>query len=755
MKYSFYTYVGLACLLWGWIGGTPLKGQPHPQLLFTPETVTQIQAEYRQVPLYLAEVEAAEARVMKAIAKGLDLPVPKDMAGGYTHEQHKQNWINMHDAAVLYQITQETKYARYVRDMLLAYADLYPTLGIHPTQRSYATGKLFWQCLNDANWLVFTSESYDCVYDFLTEEEHEKLEQDLFRPMAKFLSEENPQFFDRIHNHSTWACAAVGMIALVIQDEALLERALYGLPDSLAPAKSEDNDGGIIGGASGGQKGFFAQLDKAFSPDGFFTEGPYYLRYALTPYLLFANALENATEDIKVFAYRDTLLEKAVYSLLSQVDDRGWVFPVNDAQKGMNWHAPSIISAVDIAYAQFGEDPRLLSIAQKQGKISLDQAGFQVAKALAEGKAQPWERESAFFTDGPQGKMGGFSVLRAGKGEHALTLAFKYSAHGGGHGHYDRLSYSLYNHQGEVLQDYGAARWVNIEQKGGGRYLPENKSWGKHTLAHNTVVVDQQSQNQGKVRVAESHAAKQHFALQSESGWQAVRVKDSLSYPGCMLDRTLILQEKSDNTFPLLWDVYRIVSDEVHTYDLPHWYQGHFMEVKGASSPEASPATVLGKKYGYEHVWQEAKAAATEATSQVSWFDGTHFTTLTTLTDTPADSLLWVRTGANDPQFNLRHDPGILIRKKGTYTLFFSLVEHHGAYDPAVEIPTQPYSRLKEVKQHRNDASYTVLELEDLQGHATLLLMANQASMYPNTHRLTVEGQVYEWTGPLTLISVN
>src|SRR5258708_19581753 len=33
----------------------------------------------------------------------------------------------------------------------------------------------------------------------------------------------------------------------------------------------------------------------------------------------------------------------------------------------------------------------------------------------------------------------------------------------------------------EIISDYGSARFLNVEQKFGGRYLPENKSFAKQT----------------------------------------------------------------------------------------------------------------------------------------------------------------------------------------------------------------------------------------------------------------------------------
>lgn len=728
----------------------------HPMLVFTEEEISLIQESYQEIPLYLAEVEEAESLVSAAIEAGIDVPVPKDMAGGYTHSQHKQNWIHMRLAGILYQITRKESYANYVREMLLKYAELYPTLGLHPTQASYSTGKIFWQCLNDANWLVYTAQAYDCVYDFLNAADHEILERQLFRPMARFLSEENPQFFNRIHNHSTWACAAVGMIGLVMQDEELVNRALYGLPDSLAPSESVDNDGGIIEGAGSGQKGFFAQLDQAFSPDGFFTEGPYYLRYALSPYLLFANGLENSPRKVEVFAYRNEVLRKAIYALLTLSDARGWVFPVNDAQKGMSWKAPSIVSSIDIAYHRYGQDPRLLDIAGQQNGVSLDYAGFQVARDIDAGKTQAWIRRAATYTDGPDGTSGGFAVLSAGNTANSeLTLALTYAAHGGGHGHFDRLSYSLYDDRGEVVQDYGAARWVNIRQQGGGRYLPENKTWAKQTVAHNTLVVDGRSQSGGKVQVADSHAPSELFFFEPEGEFQAIAVVDSLSYASCIQTRTMIMASDPEWDYPLVIDLIAVSSETEHEYDLPTWYQGHFLETNGVERTPASGRSVLGNTNGYQHLWVESTASAIDSMVQTTWFDGQTFTSISSVASPGDDSLIWVRLGANDPEVNLRNDPGFIFRKRGTDAVFFSVIEHHGAYDPALEIPSNPFSKIQHLSILMDDQAYTVLNIMEKSDRSHLVLLAKQETGNQANHTLNINGHEINWTGPVQIISHN
>lgn len=40
---------------------------------------------------------------------------------------------------------------------------------------------------------------------------------------------------------------------------------------------------------------------KAYSPDGYYREGPYYQRYAMYPFLIFALAMDNVKPELKVF----------------------------------------------------------------------------------------------------------------------------------------------------------------------------------------------------------------------------------------------------------------------------------------------------------------------------------------------------------------------------------------------------------------------------------------------------------------------
>ena len=414
----------------------------HPNLILTKAGVEKIRAELGTVPLFDATLKKVKAEVDAEIELGIDTPIPKDYSGGYTHERHKRNFLVMQQAGVLFQILEDEKYANYVRDMLLQYEAMYKDLPLHPKERSYARGKLFWQCLNDSNWLVYASQAYDAIYDWLSAEERKMLEQNLFRPFADHISVDSPQFFNRVHNHSTWGNAAVGMIGLVMGDDELVQRALYGIEgDDGLVVGTKDNDGGFIK-VEGQDVGFLANLEEPFSPDGYYTEGPYYQRYAMYPFLIFALGLHNAKPELEIFQHKDGVLLKAVDALLNLSDADGEFFPLNDGQKGMSYQARSLVTAVDMAYHIGGQDPRLLGVAQMQGQVLLDDAGISVAMAIRDGKARPFEKKSVNLSDGADGEQGGVAVLRYG--DEDLTLVYKYAAQGLSHGHYDKLSFSLF-----------------------------------------------------------------------------------------------------------------------------------------------------------------------------------------------------------------------------------------------------------------------------------------------------------------------
>ena len=663
----------------------------HPKLVMTQADVEKIRQQLGNVPLFDASLAAAVADVDAEIALGISTPTPLDYSGGFTHERHKKNYAVAQKAGALYLILGEKKYAHYVRDMLLQYASIYNDLPLHPKSRSYARGKIFWQCLNDANWLVYMSQAYDAIYSSLSRTERKILETQLFRPFADHISIANPQFFNRIHNHSTWGTAAVGMIGLVMGDNELVQRALYGLNiDNFSDAT--DDDGGFI--RKQGQKaGFFANLDSAFSPDGYYTEGPYYQRYAMYPFLVFAQSLSNAGYTEQAFERNQGVLLKAVETLIQLSDNNGDFFPLNDAQKGMSLLANEIVTAIDVAY-QAGQDPRLLSIAQLQQRVLLDGAGFAAAAAIAAKKSQPFKKSSVALTDGANGTDGGLAILR--DSNESLALVFKYTAQGLSHGHYDKLAFSFYEQGNEILQDYGMARFVNIGQKGGGNYLAENSTWAKQSIAHNTLVINEASHFEGNYENGSQHHSELIFFDTESATAQVVSAQDLNAYPKSPMKRSMALLQLPGLEVPVVLDILEVQSSVENQYDLPFHYLGQPIDTNFNPQP-VSPLESLGGDHGYQHLYLEARGSTDAANAKFTWLHNERFFTLTTVTRS-GDELLMTRLGANDPQFNLRRDPSLIIRRKASDSLFVSVLEPHGSYNPVTELAANAESNIVEVQ---------------------------------------------------------
>ncbi len=712
----------------------------HPNLILTADGVKSMRSSLGKVPLFDQSVETARSEVDAEIELGIDVPIPRDLAGGYTHERHKANFFTMQKAGVLFQITGDEKYAIYIRDMLLEYAEMFPNLGKHPAERSYARGKIFWQCLNDANWLVYTSQGYDCIYDWLDEETKTKLNTELFRPFADYISLENPKFFNRLHNHATWGNAGVGMIGLVMDDEELIDRALYAFDIDEETKAMVDNDGGSLDLQGYKEGGFLANIDHSFSPDGYYTEGPYYQRYAMYPFLIFAQGLANKKPELDILNYRDGLLIKAVYALIDQTNSAGEFFHINDAQKGMSLASRELVNAMSMAYHFGGRDPKLLSLIEAQGRVPMNDSGLSAAKGIADGLAQPYIFKSQQLSDGANGDEGAIGILRKGD----LTLMMKYAKHGMGHGHFDRLGFMLFEGGEEVIQDYGSARWVNIDHKDGGGYLKENKTWAKQTLAHNTLVVDKDSHFDGDVKAADSSPGTPYY-FSSDESVEIASAKELNAYKGIEMHRTMALVDVPELEKPLVIDLFAVRAPEGTRYDLPLYYLGELMSTnqKFQTNKELNP---MGEHDGYQHLWQEAQADLSGETFRLTWFNKKNFFTVTSAVQA-GDQVLLTRIGANDPNFNLRRDPGLIHRRTAGNTLFASLYELHGQYNYSDEIPINSFSSIASLSVLHESDDYIVILIELISGEQYRFALSLNDESEDSKHWVSSSDEQLNWTG--------
>jgi oligo-alginate lyase len=667
----------------------------HPSIFLTSKGVKEIKTSLGKYPVFDKSYNDLKKIADAALVSKIEVPVPTHGGGGYTHEKHKNNYYQMNACGIIYQISSDKKYATFVQDMLLQYADLYAKIGMHPIKVSEVRGKLFWQSLNDAVWLFHTANAYDCVYNFMSAENRQMVESKLFRPAAEFLSngnEANFKTFNKMHNHGTWSQAAVGMIGYAMNDKDLIDKALFG-------SKKD------------GKTGFFSQLDVLFSPDGYFTEGPYYQRYSIWPFMVFAQVIENNQPELNIFEKRNGILFKAV-NVLIQSSYKSELFYLNDAlEKTLS--SQEVVYAVDIAFKNKPENTQLLDIAKMQGVVTVTAEGLATAKALKQTKKIPaYNYASSLFTDGQNGDNGGIAILRKGKNTTQTCFTLKATSHGLSHGHYDKLSISLYDNGNSILTDYGASRFLNIEPKSGGGYTEENHTWAHQTIAHNTVTVDQRSHFNGDVKESSKYHSNIQYFDASNPNVQVVSASEANAYKGVFMQRTSAMISFPDFEFPIIVDLYRLQSKESHTYDYPFYYRGQKISTDFQYTKSNSELKALGTSSGYQHLWLEATAKAKKENAKFTWYNGNRFYSITTATDTTTNLML-TRIGANDPDFNLRNEAAFIVRQpNATNHTFASIIEPHGLYDLVKEVTVGFKSNVESLKIIVDNDQYTAMKFE-------------------------------------------
>ncbi|MEI8271225.1 MAG: heparinase II/III family protein [Paludibacter sp.] len=706
-----------------------INAAEHPNLFLTSKGVQEIKSSLGKYLAFDKSLSELKAIADKALAEKIEVPVPKDGGGGYSHEKHKNNYYAMNAAGILFQISADKKYADFVRDMLMKYAELYPTLPLHPVIKSEARGKLFWQTLNDAVWLVHTANAYDCVYNFMADKDRQLIEKNLFRPMAEFLSNGNPgnyATFNKMHNHGTWALSAVGMIGYAMGDKELVAKTLYG--------SNKD-----------GKSGFFRQLDMLFSPDGYYTEGPYYQRYAIWPFMTFAQVIQNQQPELNIFKYRDGILQKAVNTSL-QCAYNGEFFKLNDALD-KTYATQEIVYAVDIAYKNNPANKQLLDIARVQNSYLVSEEGLSTAKAVSMGNIPAFETKSTLLHDGAKGDEGGIAILRSGMDSKQSCLTFKATSHGLSHGHFDKLSMIFYDNGNCILPDYGSVRFLNIEPKDGGGYTKENHTWGMQTIAHNTVTVDGVSNFNGDIKISSQFHSDLNYFDCENTDIQVISAVDSHAYEAVNLNRTMAMIKNKAFEYPIVLDIFRIKSDSTHQLDLPFYYNGQMISTDFTIHKNTTNLKPLGKKNGYQHLWLEATGNTEKESANFTFLNENRFYSITTLTDAKTQFMM-TRIGAGDPDFNLRNTACFLVRQPNASThTFVSLIEPHGLYDLKREITENYETNLTGLNLIKEDEFFSAVKISLKNGQTFLFITLNRDFGNSKLRTITINDKKISFIG--------
>jgi hypothetical protein len=607
--------------------------------------------------------------------------------GGVEHEQHKRHYTMLAAAGRHWQMTGDRRLLERARAVLIAYAAIYPTLPFAKPYSQNPPGRLFHQILNEHMWLLFAAAGYGAVRAELSAADRAAIETRLIEPMVTMFTVTYAHHFDIIHNHGMWASGAVGVAGIACGRADWLALAVDGQHGDRATA------------------GFLAQLSLLFSPTGYYEEGPYYQRFALQPMFLFAEALQRARPDLGIYRYADHALRRAFMGALDCALADGTLLPLNDALKRMTIGSLGYRLGASLLYGRDGADPRLAALAARHGRVWPDGSGLKLSDALLAGAPQRFVAGSALMTCGPAGDRGAVGILRAGTAVASLDCG----SHGlVEHAHFDGLTLGFFEGGAEVLRDYGAVRWINVEPKHGGAYLPENVSFAKQTIAHNTVTVDETTQHGGDAERAMRHHGRM-LRFDDAAGRAFMAGEVAGFSPGVTLRRAVALVEHADFERPLLIDLMRVEAGAEHLYDHAFYHDGQIIVPPAgfAATPTLVP---LGDTPGYRHLWRLGAASLADGHGGLTWLQDHTFRTLTLAASAPADMIL-TRIGAGDPNFNLRAEPGLVVRLRARSAWIAATLESHGCFDEATETSRRPRGQIARIEVLAEEAGATVLRL--------------------------------------------
>jgi len=360
------------------------------------------------------------------------------------------------------------------------------------------------------------------------------------------------EFDEGFSNRQTWHSAALAAIAVWFEDEELLGRAVEG------------------------PTGLISHLLQGFGQDGLWFEGENYHLFALRGLLVGLDWVRSAGVDPLQEPELSTRVHAALEApALTALPDL--TFPARkDARFGTSlaqpmylelWEAGRRSSAgkdelddwlaalyavpappaepFDSYLHEAGEPPL-----GRRSRADLSWWMLLVMGPALEGDPARWHPGSTLM---PSESL---AILRTG-GRYASLEA---GAHGGGHGHPDRLHLTLHERGVHWLPDFGA-----------GSYVSRDLFWYRSTLAHNAPLLDGASQEPGDA-VCES--------FDEKGGWSWVRGRFG------PVTRTLV----SGPAY--LLDVLTLSSDEDHRLELP-WHLAGRIDVRDALRWE--PATLAGE----------------------------------------------------------------------------------------------------------------------------------------------------------------
>jgi hypothetical protein len=644
--------------------------EKHPYLALTPAKIERAAKRAAASPWAKEQMDQILAQANGFIAQGWETLPPKgDVA-------HRAIGGRLFTAGLAHAFSGDRRYAEWVRDGLLAYAELYPRL----TPSRGGKNRLFTQSsLYESTWVVAVVQAYDlaAASGAFTPEQARRVEDDLLRASVQCFKIEDFERDERIkdlhfrcYNFQAWHIAAVGLVGLAVKDQELVDWAVnspYGLRHLIG---HDVNDDGI-----------------------FWERSQSYQDFVLRALLPFTEAMLDSGVD---------LYKMTVPADRSRDEDSHYMTDTSDRPKSLRMMFESLfyMTFPDLSYPALGDSNRGPLRANAVTLVGAERyrdkkLAWLLARNRPEARAAGTSRQSQFGAewhrlvyDAPaetppslpieEGRFAntgeyrngcslypstGVAILREASGDYtarpdSTAVSLSYGPHGGGHGHSDKLNIVLYAQGRQWIPDFGSMPY-------GSRGKAE---WTAQTISHNTVVVDGISQKPTGARVVEwpnDSAANRVLGVleKFDAGSKSVSAYCDSAYEGIRLRRAVRLQDSA------AVDAFTVTDNKgaQHEYDYVLHIDGEFQD---SSVPLEARSGKLGERAGYHLVEQRQRGSApgpftltfaSEGKQLRLWVVGSEPTEIIV-----GDGL----TNAPD-----RRMPMVVLRRKGSETRFVTVFE--------------------------------------------------------------------------------
>jgi hypothetical protein len=439
----------------------------------------------------------------------------------YYTTAHSQNFKRGLLAAKAYTLTDEDKFAVFVRDLLVGYADRY--VGYKRTEGILSSGRYGHICSTDHEagslMMRYLGPMYDMVghHSAFSSDDQRHIKSDMIKPMMTYFDTATMRGKS---NHHSFHNAGYIWGGVLTGDKIRVAQAIYG---------------------TGG--GFIEQVRTAPSREGLWPGGYSYHFYARRALVRTAEVARHIDIDL----YAEPQFKKMFFLPAKEVMPDGFT-------------------------PNFGDDPGKYVVGRlgsEEGYAAYKDSALIPLLATADswesilaGRTKPlqpveFRNESILLPDS------GHAILR-GRAPANFVLALQFGKYGTSHTHFDKLSYILYGNYQQLALDSGKRNSVDYESD-------VHQAYYKGTIGHNAIVVDGHSQQKNK-----NNCELLEFEAQGVIPY--VGVSSSELYDGVGQSRWLAVAPE----YVLVLD--KLHSKEVHVYDWWHHCKGEKGTVNQAHS---------------------------------------------------------------------------------------------------------------------------------------------------------------------------